>query len=247
MMDFLEKLNLDDFTPLEIDVIDYIKRQPELVTSMTLVELAQVTFASNATIVRICKKFGYSGYNEFRYDLRKKTMNQVNSLNLTHNISDSIVYMNDLIHDLHTHQILKIAEWIHSDKTIYLFSTNQLQVPLMHFYNQLISLDVMCMKYSDIHLMSDAAQSMNENDVVFILDMGSSNEELLAMAHLIKDHQATLISLIATQHSNLEAISDLTLYANTPKRMSNNQVDVTSQLGILIILQLIIEFYLKIK
>lgn len=247
MINFKEKLNLDDFTPLEIEVIEYISTYSERIPSMTLHELSEVTFASNATIVRICKKFGYSGYNEFRYDLRKQAHNTANELHLTSHISDSILYMNELIHDIPPKYIQEIANLIHSDKTIYLFSTSQLQVPLMHFYNQLISLDVMCMKYSDIHLMCDAAQSMSEKDVVFILDMGSSNESLLEMAQLIKSNKALLISIIATQHSNLEAISDMTLYANAQKRVFNHQVDVTSQLGILILLQLIIEYYLKIK
>ena len=56
---------------------------------MSSVELAEVSFTSKATVVRLCKKLGLSGYQEFRLKLVEE-INQKNSVNFT---SPSIDYM----------------------------------------------------------------------------------------------------------------------------------------------------------
>ena len=53
------------FTKSEIEVINFIKENPNLVLNMTIGELANQTFSSNTTIIRICKKLGFNGFRDF--------------------------------------------------------------------------------------------------------------------------------------------------------------------------------------
>ena len=56
------------FTKSEIEVINFIKENPNLVLNMTIGELANQTFSSNTTIIRICKKLGFNGFRDFKIE-----------------------------------------------------------------------------------------------------------------------------------------------------------------------------------
>lgn len=53
------------FTQAESSVADYILAHSEEVSSLSIAELARRTFSSNATIIRLCRKLGTSGYKDF--------------------------------------------------------------------------------------------------------------------------------------------------------------------------------------
>lgn len=61
--------NLDHPTSQERLIISYILKHPDEVPSMTSQSLADATLTSAATITRLCKKLGLSGFSEFREQL----------------------------------------------------------------------------------------------------------------------------------------------------------------------------------
>lgn len=66
----LEKLREEKlFTSHEKTVADYILEHPRQVPSMSAEELADASYTSKATIVRLCQKLGLTGYQEFKIRL----------------------------------------------------------------------------------------------------------------------------------------------------------------------------------
>ena len=57
-----------DFTKVEISIADYILEHSEEVAALSIGELAQRTFSSNAAIIRMCRKLGVAGYKDFRIE-----------------------------------------------------------------------------------------------------------------------------------------------------------------------------------
>ena len=73
-MAVLEKLKLaEGFTSVEKKLADYIVDNVEAVSRMSITHLAEVTFTSNASIVRLCHKLGVDGYRELRIELAAET------------------------------------------------------------------------------------------------------------------------------------------------------------------------------
>lgn len=68
-----------NFTNHEKDVARYILENPDKVPGMSSMELAQASFTSKATVVRLCQKLGLAGYQEFRLKLVEE-MNQKNRI-----------------------------------------------------------------------------------------------------------------------------------------------------------------------
>ena len=52
-------------TRAEYRVLAHLTEHPLLVGNITVRELAQATFVSTATIMRLCQKLGFSGFSEF--------------------------------------------------------------------------------------------------------------------------------------------------------------------------------------
>lgn len=76
----LEKLEQGtNFTNHEKDVVRYILQNPDKAPGMSSAELAEASFTSKATVVRLCQKLGLSGYQEFRLKLVEE-INQKNRL-----------------------------------------------------------------------------------------------------------------------------------------------------------------------
>ncbi len=55
-----------DFTSSEKEIADFILNNSEAVSEMGIAELAEKTYTSNATILRLIRKLGIGGYKEFR-------------------------------------------------------------------------------------------------------------------------------------------------------------------------------------
>jgi len=50
-------------------IIDYILKNPEETSRLTIYKLAEKTYTSPSSIIRLCKKNGYSGFKEFSKEL----------------------------------------------------------------------------------------------------------------------------------------------------------------------------------
>jgi DNA-binding MurR/RpiR family transcriptional regulator len=55
----------ESLTRAEYRVLSHLTEHPLLVGNITVRELAQATFVSTATIMRLCQKLGFSGFSEF--------------------------------------------------------------------------------------------------------------------------------------------------------------------------------------
>lgn len=56
-----------DLTIQERAVASYIKENPKDILNVSIHDLAILTYTSAGTILRLCKKLGFKGYSEFRY------------------------------------------------------------------------------------------------------------------------------------------------------------------------------------
>ena len=69
-MSVLKKSEIGNhFSASEKVIAQYILNNTEEVLNLSTVKLAQKTYTSPATIVRLCQKLNYKGYNDFKMDL----------------------------------------------------------------------------------------------------------------------------------------------------------------------------------
>jgi len=69
-MNLFKKLEIaNHFSSSEKNIAEYILKHSEEVLNLSTIELARKTFTSPATIVRLCQKLNFKGYNDFKIAL----------------------------------------------------------------------------------------------------------------------------------------------------------------------------------
>ena len=56
----------DSISPTERSIADYLLDHPESAMECGVHELAERTFSSASTIIRMCRRIGFDGYKDFR-------------------------------------------------------------------------------------------------------------------------------------------------------------------------------------
>lgn len=62
---------IKSLTHNELNILKYIYGQPEQIPHMSIYEFAKAVSYSTATVLRFCKKLGYSGFAELKYTVRR--------------------------------------------------------------------------------------------------------------------------------------------------------------------------------
>lgn len=68
----IHRIEKTHFSPSETVIIDYILKKGLEIKDMTISQIAQHTYTSAPLLVRIAKKLGYDGWNEFKEDYLKE-------------------------------------------------------------------------------------------------------------------------------------------------------------------------------
>lgn len=63
---------IPEMSTTELYIYKYIVQNPKLAANMTIGELAKRANTSTASILRLCRKYGFSGFSEFKYQLRNE-------------------------------------------------------------------------------------------------------------------------------------------------------------------------------
>ena len=71
-MIFEQFLELDRFTASEKNIIEFIQEHPDIAVKLSLEELANACYVSQASIIRFCKKLNTKGFSDFKVSMAKE-------------------------------------------------------------------------------------------------------------------------------------------------------------------------------
>ena len=95
-MDFFKRIaeNTQYLNKSDNEILSYCIRNNSSVSDMKVQEVAQVLYTSPASVIRFCKKLGFSGFSEFKAALKlemgretKEQAPQVNSIDFLKDIN----------------------------------------------------------------------------------------------------------------------------------------------------------------
>lgn len=155
-MTILEQMRSEgDFTDTEKNIIQYILSDPSSLKEGTIGNIAQNTYSSNATIVRLCKKLGFQGIRDFRQALLVELESKkyiVNSVDYTvpfetKETTDSIInrmyslYKEgiDLLQSrIDPGQMERIAECLTQSDRIFIMGFGDAKIAVKEFINKMV-------------------------------------------------------------------------------------------------------------
>ncbi|MBR0283228.1 MAG: MurR/RpiR family transcriptional regulator [Oscillibacter sp.] len=133
-MDILERLRAKvGFTSTEIKIADYVLGHYHQLPGMSANALAKATFSSNASVIRMCRKMGLSGYREFQIALSAYLSNPQNGGKRTprHAVQNAVMELifNAILEAadncrsyVSQESLARVSDWMSQANRLYLYS-----------------------------------------------------------------------------------------------------------------------------
>ena len=241
------------FSSTERGVAERILAEPQLVVDLSVHELAQKTFSSPSTIVRMCMHTGYSGYKEFRREVTSELARREQNLRTSkkeiqhsdslEQIIDKITFANicslEETRDLLDVDVLRSSvEVIRRARVIYLFGMGASLCAAKDAYLKFLRLNKLCIINEDWH--SQLVQSFNATaaDAALVFSYSGVTAEMVECMRNLKKNGTAIIAITRCVQTPVYELADYRLYtaANESLFRSGAMSSRMSQLNVVDIL-----------
>jgi len=220
-LELKELKKLKRLTETEQQVVDYILSHPEEFEKLSSRQLAELTYTSPATVVRICQKLGFSGYVEFKI----KFLQEINQNPMIEAVSRSNpITKDDTIQDvinkmaalemtaieqtkkgLDVEQLMRVTQLLEEAKQIdfYAFDNN------IHIAKNACVHFLHAGKMSVVHdgsnaqFMQAALSNVGDRHVAIIISRTGENIYLKRTMTMLRERGVSMLVLTESRHSTL--------------------------------------------
>ena len=167
MNDFLDSVDTGSLSETDRRIFAYIQKNTSRTAWMTLEDLCEELYVSNASIVRFCQHIGLKGFNELKYILRSdKTESSRPVYGI---IPKQLAAFSDICASVSEEEILKICHIIRQAESFYIYGRNMSAVPAAYLYDMLMSVDMPCILIDWMDALSAISESSGSGTVCLMI------------------------------------------------------------------------------
>lgn len=224
-------------TPAESEVVQYLLRNPEEAMELSVHELAERSFSSSATIVRMCRRLGFDGYKELRRSLQyelavrkrseRERRDEISKEDSLEAMVDKITYKN-IISLEETKNLVDIpvlqqcVDLLCSAKTIYMFGIGSSLCVARDACLKFLRLGKSCVLNDDWHSQLLQARNITVGDVGLFISYSGQTVEMIECAKSLKENGGKMILITRFATSELAELSDYNLYVAAHESLFRN-------------------------
>ncbi len=208
----------------EAAVAEYISENPDEVVNHSVSALAECCGVSEPTVIRTCRKLGYSGYQALKIALIQ-SMSSARPL-----IGEAVSAEDDMptairkvfgaasdavtltLENLDAGAMEQAAEALLHAGKILIFGVGGSAAVAADVQHKFLRLGLNVHAHSDLNLQAISAAFAGRGDVVFAISHSGSSKAVVDNARLARSNGATVISLSSRGKSPLTEISDICLF-----------------------------------
>lgn len=229
----------DSLYDAEKKVADYLISHPSEAIEMSVSELAQHCEASQATIVRFCKKIGCKGFHQLKIRMageQREQEEQVisNEINLDHmeqslnNILGSkLEELKATYFNFDPKELREIIDKIlQADMIEFAAMGNTIPIALdgTYKFNQL---GIKAVSSTIWESQEAFSRILKEKDMLFAISASGASKRLLNMVEIAKENQAVTVAITNQAKSPLAEACDYVLLTATREHIFHDQVSFT--------------------
>lgn len=239
---------LNSLSNSEIEVLKYIEKNKRKVLDMSVQELSKNTFISTATIIRLCKKIGLSGFAELKYKIREELKHEkieVKELSSLEKVKDIYLYEIKQTSSLISEEdVDKVVDLLLENRNVHFFGKGLTSTALQYISKYLLTCNRLNICYEDTHIAYLAAEAMTEKDVLFVASLSGRTHQVLKMLQIAKSKGAKIIAITNIDNNEISEIADINfrVYVNEDSKFP---YDMKSRIPVLFILHVIINRFVE--
>lgn len=229
----------DSLYDAEKKVADYLISHPSKAIEMSVSELASQCEASQATIVRFCKKIGCKGYHQLKIKLAGEQRQQgeqviSNEINLDHMeqsiqniLSSKTEELRATFNNYNAKELRQIVDLILKANVIE-FAAMGNTVPIAldgtYKFNQL---GLQAVSSTIWESQEAFARTLGKGDVMIAISASGASKRLLNMAEIARENGAATIAITNQSKSPLAEKCDFVILTATREHIFHDQVSFT--------------------
>ncbi|MFS0598888.1 MurR/RpiR family transcriptional regulator [Peribacillus frigoritolerans] len=239
--------SMDKFTKTEEELAHYILQRPEEVSQLTISQIAKKLHISPATITRFCQKLAFSGFNEFRHELKRfvdlrntpKNMKNIKQVDYFAKLyQDHLGIIDNTFHITTYDNIQKAVSFLTKANKIHVYGIGSSGIAAQEFKSKFFRIGLTVEAITDPHQsMMDAALS-NENSVVIGISISGTTKEVISAVKIAKKQGACILVFTGDKNSVLSQLGDLTLLVTSKNSMHMGQ-NISPLLPLLLLFDLL--------
>ena len=224
-----------EWTKSERKVADFVLEHIEKISYISVTELAEECSVGEATVLRFCKKMGYSGFHSFKkevIDILEKEETENKDINKTY--EDMTVMLDHTLKLQKMKEIMDVANLIKNADNIYFYG-----VGLSALSAKAAEVRLSLLGYRSFYFESQTqilrANSISEKDLVIGLSISGESMETIKSLKIAKENGATIVGMTNYNPSSLADLSDYVLLTASKEisKAETTLIAVTSQLFII--------------
>lgn len=212
--------NTDKFTSAEKTIIDFLLKNSENLADITIKQLADAAFSSNATIIRFCRKLGFDGYKDFRLAFVKEMeacKYLDHEIDYTHPFqvdepTDVVVgniyslykkSMDQVRSCLVNSELDEIVNLLMKAEHIFLYGYGDVSTTLRGFINMLVKIGIFPVFATEASEEEHISEHVTKKDIVLCVTYRGKNSTLIRCMKTWKKKGASHIVITANPESLL--------------------------------------------
>ena len=229
-------------TSSEEQVIKYINENDNKLVDMSIVDIAEETFTSPATVSRAIKKCGVNGFMELRYNLSKRKEEIDSSKDINEIFSKSLIETRQTLENISVNQILEVIELIQKSKKIIVVARGLSELVATEFSLKLELMDFNVFNISDPNIMKKFSREADMDHLYIAFTLKGEDQDILTTIKNAHSRDANVIACSCGSNKELRKYSDHIIMGYKHSNISIKKFEVTSRLPLFVISRVILDY-----
>lgn len=210
-------------------VAQAILEKPEIISLSTLAEVSKHTGTSDASIIRFCRKLGYSGYAEMKKDFILAINNNDNILSKIEEATENSTVIENL-YKIYERNMMTLKETIAladpvdyeaavdiilKARGLWFFGAGDAAAVCKLFHFKFSRLGYIGGSPDDPVMQLIDASAMTDQDVAIVITYEGNSRNINNAVKVAKQRGAKIILITKTRRSSIKEFADVTIFIST--------------------------------
>lgn len=251
--------HFNGLTKTEQKVATYILEHAQDIIYHSVTELAEKADVGETTVLRLCRKLRYQGFQDFKLSLAQDLVKPTDHLHSEVTEDDDSRTLSHKVIAVHTQtmeqtrelvnpeQLSKAVEALIHAKNIHFFGVGSSGIAAIHAAYTFVRIGKAGHANMDTHFQAIQASLMNKEDVAVGISISGSTKDTIDNLTLAKKTGATIIAITSNARSPITKVADLVLLsvARENPLQGSSLAATISQLAIIDILNVAVSLQTK--
>lgn len=225
----------------EEKMLTYLLDSKSDLKDQTIRELADQFYVVPNTIVRMCKKLGFTGFQQFKEEV-VKSMELEDAFGEMTSLDEMIVKTKQLINE---EVLAEIVESIHDANNILFFAVGLTRFPAEEFSQRLKIIGKQSQTFIDPHVMKHNARLLKPGDLAIAISLsGRGDSNVYAATSRANTVGAKTLSITGFSSNPLANLTDYQLYGYSSK-LRVHGIDAADRFSLHYIINILFTEYIE--